>query len=429
MSKQAAAPKAGVGPPPTTGEVAARRTRFVSAAQVFTYDEEGPQRRLLEFRGEDLLTSSLIGVNQKSPPVIYVLTGNIGNLPSARGPGGQPITAENVLWDMAAKQDAHVRTLGLTGLAEIPSDAATLVSIRPGLDFTQREIEMLEAWWTTRKGAGLFLLLDPATDTPRLDSFLATYGVRPRPDRVLKVLTTAQGTRKELEVPAAFNPEATITAPLGGTAITFPEQSKTLRLEEDSRRLRAGALEITPLAFARTDYWGESRPDDPTPRRDEADTGAPDPLILAASIERGAQQDQRLSAAASRLVVVGNAALIDPDRETTRVNPVAYDFVSSSLSWLLDRDDLIGIASRRLPGYHLNLAPGHTAKILGLCLGFSMNAGAIAMLPVHSERLEQEGREERHHRHRCVGGARRCCYFHCRYCHHHHWGRCSEGSN
>ena len=64
--------------------------------------------------------------------------------------------------------------------------------------------------------------------------------MRPRPDRVLKVLTTAQGTRKELEVPAAFNPEATITAPLGGTAITFPEQSKTLRLEEDSRRLRAG---------------------------------------------------------------------------------------------------------------------------------------------------------------------------------------------
>jgi hypothetical protein len=280
---------------------------------------------------------------------------------------------------MAAKQDAHVRTLGLTGLAEIPSDASTLVSIRPGLDFTQREIEMLEAWWTTRKGAGLFLLLDPATDTPRLDAFLATFGVRPRPDRVLKVLTTAQGTRKELEVPAAFNPQATITAPLGGTAITFPEQSKTLRLEEDSRRLRAGSLEVTPLAFARTDYWGESRPDEPTPRRDEADTGAPDPLILAASIERGAQQDQRLSAAASRLVVVGNAALIDPDRETTRVNPVAYDFVSSSLSWLLDRDDLIGIASRRLPGYHLNLAPGHTAKILGLCLGL-LPASVLSLL-------------------------------------------------
>ena len=181
-----AGPAAATAPPPP-----ARRTRFVSAGQIFTYDEEGPQRRLMEFRGEDLLTSALIGVNQKAPPVIYVLTGNIGNLPTARAPGGQPITAENVLWDMAAKQDAHVRTLRLTGLAEIPNDAAAIISLRPGLDFTQREIELLDAWWTTRKGAGLLFLLDPEADMPRLDAFLARYGVRPRADRVLKVLTTA----------------------------------------------------------------------------------------------------------------------------------------------------------------------------------------------------------------------------------------------
>lgn len=396
VSKQAPPPKpkpagteptAGTAvPAPTAGPGAAaapappaRRTRFVSAGQMFTYDEEGPQRRLMEFRGEDLLTSALIGVNQKTPPVIYVLTGNIGNLPTALAPGGQAITAENVLWDMAAKQDAHVRTLRLTGLAEIPGDAAAIISLRPGLDFTQREIELLDAWWTTRKGAGLLFLLDPEADMPRLDAFLARYGVRPRADRVLKVLTTAQGTRKELEVPAAFYPESPITAPLGGTAITFPEQTKTLRLEEDSRLLRAGALEVVPLALAPADYWGESRPEDAEPRRDPADTGAPDPLYLAAAVQRGAQQDQRLSASASRLVIIGNAALIDPDRETTRVNPVAYDFISSSLSWLLNREELIGIASRRLPGYHLDLAPGHTAKILGLCLGL-MPAAVLALL-------------------------------------------------
>ena len=367
-------------PPP------ARRTRFVPAGQIFTYDEDGPQRRLAEFRGEDLLTSALIGVNQKTPPVLYVLTGNIGNLPAAKTPGGQLITAENVLWDMAAKQDAHVRTLSLTGLADIPDDASALISIRPAIDFTQREVDLIEKWWTTKKNAALLLLLDPEADMPRLDGFLGRYGVRPRQDRVLKVLTTAQGTRKEFEVPAAFNPLSPITAPLGGTAITFPEQSKTLRLEEDSRTLRAGALAVTPLAFASQDFWGETRPEDPAPRRDPADAGAPEPLVLAASIERGAQPDQRLGVAASRLVVTGNAALIDPDRESLRVNPVAYDFVSSSLSWLLNREELIGIASRRLPGYHLELAPGHTAKILGLCLGLLPAAVLTLLLAVWSAR-------------------------------------------
>lgn len=382
----ASTPPAPAPPSPAPVPAPARRTRFVPASVIFTYDEDGPQRRLAEFRGEDLLTSALIGVNQKAPPVIYVLTGNIGNLPAAKLAGGHLITAENVLWDMAAKQDAHVRTLGLTGLADIPDDAAALISIRPAIDFTQREIELIQKWWTTKKDAALLLLLDPEADMPRLDNFLARYGVSPRQDRVLKVLTTAQGTRKELEVPAAFNPQSPITAPLGGTAITFPEQSKTLRIEEDSRILRAGALEVTPLAFASSDFWGESRPEDPAPRRDPADAGAPDPLILAASIERGAQQDQRLSANAARLVVTGNAALIDPDRESTRPNPVAYDFVSSSLSWLLNREELIGIASRRLPGYHLALAPGHTAKILGLCLGLLPAAVLTLLLAVWSAR-------------------------------------------
>lgn len=394
VSKQAAPPKTSAAaatpadqstaaplPPPP-----ARRTRFVSAAQIFTYSDDGPQKRLIEFRGEDLLTSAIIGVNHKTPPVIYVLTGNIGNLPAAQVPGGPAITAENVLWDMASKQDAHVRSLGLTGLAEIPADAAALVSIRPRIDFTQREIELLDAWWTTRKGAGLLFLLDPEADVPRLDAFLGKYGVHPRQDRVLKVLTTAQGVRKELEVPAAFTPLSPITIPFGGTALTFPEQSKSLRLEEDSRVLRAGALQVIPLAFARIDFWGESRPEDPAPRRDPADTGDPDPLILAASIERGAQPDQRLSVASSRIVVVGNAALIDPDRETIRPNPVAYDFISSSLSWLLNREELIGIASRRLPGYHITLAPGHTAKILGLCLGLLPAAVLTLLLAVWSAR-------------------------------------------
>ena len=38
-----------------------------------------------------------------------------------------------------------------------------------------------------------------------------------------------------------------------------------------------------------------------------------------------------------------------------------------------------GFASRRLPGYHLNLAPGHTAKILGLCLGL-LPASVLSLL-------------------------------------------------
>jgi hypothetical protein len=323
---------------------------------------------MTEFRGDDLLLSAIIGVNQKTAPVVGLIVSNIDDLPKAVQPDGARVDARNVLFDIAAKQDLDLRQFSLTGLPAIPDEVAALISLR-AFDFSQREIDLLSEFWTRKRGGGLLFLLDPSADVTRLDAFLALNGVGPRNDRVLKVVTTAQGSRKEMQVPGIFNPTAPVTAPLGDAAITFPEQTKSLRIEEGPRALEPLALDVKPLVFAAADYWGETRYHESEPRRDAGDVGAPEPLVLAASVERGAQSDQRLSAAGSRMVVVGNAALIDPERDTAVVSPSAYAFVAAALNWMLDRDELVGIASRRMPGYHLELSPTHTAKILLLCLG------------------------------------------------------------
>jgi ABC-2 type transport system permease protein len=355
-------------PPAAAPSAPTLRKRFIAAKDIFSYDEEGPERRMTEFRGDEALLSAIIGVYQKAAPVVYLITSNMDDLPRAAQPNGAQVDARNVLYDMAAKQDLDVRMLNLTGVSAIPDDAAAVVSLR-AFDFPQREVELLSDFWSKRKAAGLLFLLDPEADLTRLDGFLSANGVRPRNDRVLKVVSTAQGTRKELAVPAAFNPAAAVTAPLGSAAITFPEQTKSLRLEEDASRLRPVGLEVQWLAVATPDYWGEINYYESAPRRDDADVGVPEPVVLAASIERGAQSDPRLRVPSSRMIVVGNAALIDPARDTAGVSPSAYDFVSASLNWILDRDELIGVASRQMAGYHLNLSPAHTAKVLALCLG------------------------------------------------------------
>ena len=356
--------------PPAPPAAPTLRKRFIAATALFSYENEGAERRMTEFRGDDQLLSAIIGVNQKAPPVVYLISSNMDDLPKAVQADGSRVDARNILYDMAAKQDFDVRMLSLTGLSAIPDNAKALVSLR-AFDFPQREVELLNDFWTKRKGAGLLFLLDPEADVVRLEQLLSANGVRPRNDRVLKVVTTAQGTRKELQVPAAFNPTAAVTAPLGDAAITFPGQTKSLRIEEDASKLRPLGLEVQPLVIAAADYWGETKYYESEPRRDEADVGDPEPLVLAASIERGAQSDPRLRvpSSGSRMVVMGNAALIDPERDTARVSPSAYDFVSASLNWILDRDELIGIASRQMAGYHLELSPAHTTKVLALCLG------------------------------------------------------------
>lgn len=376
VGKKVPAPKPKPGEADAGGEKreSIRRVRFIDATNLFDYEGEHALRRMTAFRGEDLLTTAIIGVNQSESPVIYLLKHNIANLPAAEiaGPDGEPrkVTAENVLWDIANKQDAHVRSLYLSQEARIPEDASAVVSLRAARDFTEREIEMLEEYWTKKKGAALFFLLDPEYSKPRLEAFLEKYGVQPRDDRVLATVTTAKGTRKETEVLAAFVPDTPVTKRLGEGILKFPEQSQSLRIEENAAKLRENAVTVTPLAFAGTDFWGETRYHDPDPRPDDRDTREPDPLWLAAAVERGAQNDERLSANSSRLVVVGNAALLDPSRDGhALVDATARGFVTAALNWTINREELLGIPSRHLPGYHLSLTPAQTRKIFGLCLG------------------------------------------------------------
>jgi gliding motility-associatede transport system auxiliary component len=363
------------GSPPAP--VRPRRTRFLSQDQLFSYDERSKPPRLAEFRGEDLVTSALISVNQKASPTVYFLTSNIGDLPKAMAADGKPRTARNVLEDIGIKQDVRIIDLSLIGQAEIPADAGALISLRAGLNFTEREISLVRDYWEQKKGAGLMFLIDPDAELSRLDAFLTENGVKPRADRVLKVVTTARGPRKEFQIEAAFNPNSPITAKFGGRTLSLGDQSKSLKLEEEPNRLRAANLEVTPLILARGDYWGETKYFEDEPKRDAADVGDPELVVLAASAEKGAQRDQRLGAYSSRMVVVGNAGLIDPDRQTGGVNPTAYDFVSSSLNWVLNREELIGISAKRMEAYHIAIGPTATAKILWLCLG--LLPGAVLM--------------------------------------------------
>ncbi len=358
----------------TAPEKGQRRTRFIPESALFAYEEHAGQPRMTQFFGEDQLTSAIINVNQKASPVVYLLTGNIGTLPSAGTPQ-QPITAQNVLYDIFSKQDITFRELNLTGRAAIPEDASALFALRPGRDFTEREMSLISSWWKEKKAAGLLFLLDPEADTPRLDDFLASVGVRPRLDRVINVMPSARGPQVEYLVPVAYNPAFEITKPFGGRGVVFPEQTRSLELETEPNRLRQAMVDVNWLAVANPEYWSEANYDEPSPHRDASDIGYPEPIVVAAAVERGAQKDERLGSTSSRLVVAGNPALIDPQPGTSSV--AAYDFVSSSLNWVLNREELIGITSREIDSYQIQMSSANTTRIFWIVLG--LLPGAVLM--------------------------------------------------
>lgn len=132
--------------------------------------EAGERRSIARNPGEATLTTALIHVTRSDLKAVYFVTGH-----------GEKDIANNDRDGYAAlrqdleRQGYSPRPLSLIGGAAIPSDAAVVVIAGPRDDYLQDEIDALDAY--ARNGGSLFIMLDPRTTTPHLDTLLAEYGL------------------------------------------------------------------------------------------------------------------------------------------------------------------------------------------------------------------------------------------------------------
>jgi len=196
--------------------------------------------------------------------------------------------------------------------------------------------------------------------------------VLPRGDRVIFAESTGTGTRKEFSVQAVFDNESSITRPLSASTTTLAGQSESLEVRYDDEFLRNQNITVQPLIGATERYWGERNYLEDLPVADEGDTRQP--IFLAASVERGMVSDERLRVDSCRMVIVGNAALLDK-KSALAVN---RDFVAASLNWIVNREKLIGITPKTKRSYRIQLSQRQSEVIFwtttvvlpGLVLGF-----------------------------------------------------------
>ncbi len=297
-------------------------------------------RRVMEFRGEEVLTSSLLEVSEKQQKRIYFVTGKR----KAEELGG----IYEQLNPLASAQNARLETLGLGNITEIPQDADAVVLAGTDGDLNEREVAMLRTYWEERKG-GLFILLNPAADSPNLSSFFREHGVAPRDDRILSVATIpGVASRKTYDVPAVFLQTSPITGELAGIQTLLTGQTQSLAVFTDE--MKARNIDATPLVATDPRFWGETNYQEDAVSASEAQDHLP-PLFTAASIEKsgtGGEGKNRTS----RMVVVSNPNLIDPAGNTRKANA---DFVMASLNWMIGRSELIGISPRKPSIYTLSI--------------------------------------------------------------------------
>lgn len=327
------------------------RSRFIGEEEIvikgLNRDRDNPS---VDFRGEDALTSAIIGLIEGKVRKFYFIAGK-----GATAEAGSEL-AYVALAELGKLQNFEVLPINLTEVETIPEDASGLLLVGAKYDLSEREMQLLRAYWE-QKRAALLVLLDPEGETPRLRQFLQDNGVTPRADRVLYAESTSTGPKKQFSVQTWFLPDSVISRPFTEVAATFGGQTQSLALDTTSENMHARHILVTPLVDAADRFWGEVDFGAELPIVDGRDTKPP--VHLAASIERGAVSDERLRVDSARMVVVGNATMLNP---ATRLG-VHQDFISSSLNWMLNRERLIGITPKRKETFRLQLTEEQRKKI------------------------------------------------------------------
>ena len=333
------------------------RSRFLNIGDMADFDmrpaAQGEAPRLMAFRGEQVLTGALIGLLRPESQVVYFLQGH-GEPPLG---SASPVT---VLVDYIQKQNAKVDALSLASSDAVPADAAALVVLAPKFDLDERERAVLSAWLKLR--GRLLVLLDPAAATPRLHSILASNGIVPQDDRVLRTVKLPFTTGILREVTGEILPTTEFTRRLEGTAVLFAGATQSLKLDQELAEKQK--IRVRPLIQAAEEFWGETNYAPNQPQGVHYDDGIDhgQPLYVAASADRGGVDDDRVEVQTSRLIVVGSSQFAFDASAT----PQGMDFLLSSINSLLDRGKLSGVTAKSVTHFALNLTDEQLRRI-ALC--------------------------------------------------------------
>lgn len=332
------------------------RTKFVTEDEFATLDVS--TGRTTAFTGESALTSALLAVSEGKRRVLKLVTGKGGlNL------GGRGGTAMDFLIDFANKENAEVQSIDISDPDTDFKDTDVLVFVNIKDDLTEDEVKRVRDYWESKRGS-MLVLLNPEFETPNLHAFLKDYGIIVRNDRVLEVIS---GPRPLTgwEVTSVITLDATVTDQLlWGRNVKFRGQTQSLeidRLREEELRGRGIVVRELLQADDRR-FWGETDYLQEPPIYDEKTDSRRGP-VTGVYAEMGTTQDAKLRIDSSRMVVLGNATMLDPPWDTA-----SYDLGTSSINWMLDRDELVGIAPKQKQWFRLEISNAQSERIFQIVI-------------------------------------------------------------
>jgi len=329
------------------------RNKTVKASEMAEIDSsgaafgEGPH--VTAFKGEQAITSAIMDLVEGKKNTLGYITGHKEPSIAEQSPMAlmqqqqQPQSPISVLKMFIENENIKFQELNLFNEPQIPADIKTVMIVGPQYDFSDREMKMLRDFWN--KQGRILLLVDPSAKTPKLTAFLNEVGVKVNDDRLMAFVRTGiEELALIRDVYARFLGNSPITKRLADVRAVFFGGTSSITLEAD--RVRAANIQLQPLVEAEKGYFAETdyNTNDQNKLQADAKKAGDAPITIGVSIEKGGSADERVQMNSSRMVVVSNATFVQDNAVTQ--DQQSLDFVSGCANWLLNREQLIGIAPK-----------------------------------------------------------------------------------
>ena len=312
---------------------------------VYAPGPDGKSMKAVALQIEDMMTAGIYGAANGEPRKIYIAADK-SNFNEALS-NNQEESIFTTLGKICRSVNLQLVPIRMSGVEEIPEDAAGFMIIGSKYDLSPQEAEVLQRYWA-RPNAAILIMLEPRNDTPRqLYRFLREQGLRPQNDRVM---LRNRGNRSVFEINSIFAPSLNCTREFWNSSTGLEGESISLILDSDNAAMEQKRITPYPLLVTTEDYYGETKYNQ-FPAKFDAREDNPGPLMIGAALIRGNAGDVNQNKTTGRLVLLGNTDLLQP----RQIKPEQRDFMRTLIGWMTDREELRGLGSRHDLTVKLNL--------------------------------------------------------------------------
>lgn len=313
----------------------AGRSKYVSEADIVDFDyapmQYGKQPAKVAFKGENAFSSAIQSITQTRKPVVYFLQGH------GEGDMNDPDrrTGFSRLAREIHRDNIDLKLLEFGKMHTIPDDCDLLVILGPEKPISGPEIDLLEEY--LNKNGRMLILLDAFMETG-LEEMLDEWGVHVANDLVVDGSRTLTG--RELFV-SDYGSHPVVARMTGITSIFYLPRSVEPEADMDVPDGNADKPSVVALAFSSLAGWAESDLEAAVAEFD-MNTDRPGPVSIAVAVEKGPVPGIDVQIRSTRMVIFGDSDFVS----NGALAGGGMDLFMSSLNWLLERDEAIGIAAR-----------------------------------------------------------------------------------